>query len=107
MDWSLDQVENLYIYSRHSQMVLQSLLFLWQASMLNWMLYTRNYFKVSHRKQVSSPSNMKLVTSMMNFECQPCEIFESLLYHQENEVIDTTIFAATIGLGYRINKFVS
>ena len=42
-----------------------------------------------------------------NFECQPCGIFEGLLYHQEDEVIDPIIFADTVGLGNRIKKLVS
>ena len=75
--------------------------------MLNCMLWTKNNFKVSHRKQVKSPSNMKLVTSLMNFECHPCGIFEGLSYHQEDEVVDYTIFAATVVLGDRIKKLVS
>ena len=50
---------------------------------------------------------MKLVTSLMNFECQPCRIFEGLSYHQEDEVIDTIIFAATVGLGNRIKKLIT
>ena len=33
--------------------------FLWIACMLNWMLWTKNDFKVSHRKQVNAHSNMK------------------------------------------------
>ena len=74
--------------------------------MLNWMLWTKNDFKVYHRQKVNAPSNMKLVTSLMNFKCQPCGIFEGLSYHQEDEVIDPTIFAATVGLGYRIKKLV-
>ena len=49
---------------------------------------------------------MKLVTSLMNFKCQPCGIFEGLSYHQEDEVIDPIIFAATLGLGNRIKKLV-
>ena len=40
----------------------------------------------------------------MNFECQPCGIFEGLLYHRESKVIDPIIFAATVGLGNRIKK---
>ena len=75
--------------------------------MLNWMLWTKNDFKVSHRKQVNAPSNMKLVISLMNFEYQPCGIFEGLSYHQEDEFIDPIIFAATVGLGDRIKKLVS
>ena len=43
----------------------------------------------------------------MNFECQPYGIFEDFSYHQEYEVIDLIIFAATVGLGGRINKLVS
>ena len=50
---------------------------------------------------------MKLVTSLINFECQPCGIFEGLSYHQEDEVIDPIIFAATSGLGNRTKKLVS
>ena len=50
--------------------------FLCRALMLNWILWTKNDFKVSHRKQVNAPSNMKLVTSLKCFECQPCGIFE-------------------------------
>ena len=75
--------------------------------MLNWMLWIKNDFNSSHRKQVNSPSNMKLVTSLMNFECQPCGIFEGLSYHQEDEVIYPIIFAATVGLGNRIKKLIS
>ena len=41
--------------------------FLLRAFMLNWILWTKNDFKVSHRKQVNDPSNMNLVTSLMNF----------------------------------------
>ena len=72
-----------------------------------WMLWTNNDLKVSHRKQVNAPSNTELATSLMNFECQPCGIFEGLSYHQEDEVIDPIIFAETVGLGDRINKLVS
>ena len=50
---------------------------------------------------------MKLVTSLMNFECQPCGIFEGLSYHQESKVIDPIIFVATVGLGNRIKMLVS
>ena len=50
---------------------------------------------------------MKLVTSLINFECQPYGIFEGLSYHQDDEVIDPIIFAATVGLGNRIKKLIS
>ena len=49
---------------------------------------------------------MKLVTSLMNFECQSCGIFEGFSYHQEDEAIDPNIFAAPVGLGYRTKKLV-
>ena len=75
--------------------------------MLNWMLWINNDLKIIHGKQVNTPPNMKLVTSLMNFECQPCGIFEGLSYHQEDELIDPTIFADTVGSGYRIKKLVS
>ena len=68
------------------------------------MLGSKNDLKVSHIKQVNAPSNVKLAASLMNFECQPCGIFEVLSYHKEDEVIDPTIFAATVGLRERINK---
>ena len=55
---------------------------LWQSFVLTWMLGFRNEFKLSHRNQVNAHSNMKLVTSMINFEFQPCGIFESLSYHE-------------------------
>ena len=41
--------------------------FLWRVFMLNWMLWTNNDLKVSHRKQVNDSPNMKLVTSLINF----------------------------------------
>ena len=81
--------------------------FLWRAFMLNLMIWTNNDLKMFHRKQVNASPNMKLVTYLMNFECQTCGIFEGLSYHQEDEVIDTIIFAATVGLGNRIMKLVS
>ena len=43
----------------------------------------------------------------MNFECQPCGIFECLPNHQEDEVIGPIIFADTVGLLARINRIVS
>ena len=54
-----------------------------------------------------TPPTMKLVTSLMNFECQPCGISEGLSYHQEYEVIDPIISAATVGLGDRTKKLIS
>ena len=81
--------------------------FLWRACILNWVIWTNNDFKVYHRKKANSPSNMKLVTSLMNFECRPFGIFEGLSYYQEDEVIGPNIFADTIGLGDIINNLVS
>ena len=75
--------------------------------MLNWMLWTKKDLKIFHKKHVNVSPNMKLVTSLINFECQPCGIFEGLSYHHEDEVIDLIIFSATAGLGNRINKLVS
>ena len=75
--------------------------------MMNWILWTKNDLKVSHRKQFNYPSNMKLTTSLMNFECQSCRIFEGLSYHKEDEAIDPTIFADTVGLVDIIKKLVS
>ena len=67
--------------------------------MLIGMLVSKNDIKVSHRNKVNDPSNTRLATSLMNFECHPCEIFEGLSYHQEDEATDPIIFAATLGLG--------
>ena len=50
---------------------------------------------------------MKLVTYLMNFEYQPCGIFEGLSYHQEDEAIDPNIFTSTVGLVDRIKKLFS
>ena len=72
--------------------------------MLNWMLWTNNDLTVSHRKQVNDLSSMRLATSLMDFGCQPCWIFEGLSFHQEDEAIDPNIFAATAGLGNKIKK---
>ena len=69
--------------------------FLWRAFMLNWMPWINNDLKIFHRKQVNVSPNIKLVTSLINFECQPCGIFEGLSYHQEDDVIDPIICAAT------------
>ena len=66
--------------------------------MLNWMLWIKNYLKIFHIKQVNASPNIKLVTSLMNFECQPCATFEGFSYHQEDKVVDRVIFAATVGL---------
>ena len=55
--------------------------FLWQSFMLNWILCTKNDLKIFHRKEVNVSQNTKLVTSLMNFECQTCGIFEGLSYN--------------------------
>ena len=75
--------------------------------MLNWIPWTKNDFKVSHRTQVNALPNMKLVTSFMDFECQPCGIFEGLSYQQEYGVINHIILTSIVGLGHRINNLVS
>ena len=50
---------------------------------------------------------MRLVTSLMNFECQPCGIFKGLSHHQEDESMATNTFAASLCLGHIIKKLVS
>ena len=75
--------------------------------MLNRMLWTNNTFNVYHRNQFNASSNMKLVTSLRNFECQPCGKFEGLSYHGGYEITDPIIFAATVGSVNRIKKLVS
>ena len=56
---------------------------LWQAFMLIWILGSKNNLKVYHRKKFNYPPNIKLATSLMNFECQPYRIFEGLSYYKE------------------------
>ena len=41
--------------------------FIWRVFMLNWMLWTKNDFKLSQRNQFNAPSNINLVTSLMIF----------------------------------------
>ena len=107
MDWSLDQIDNYRFPPYLVSWSCRGFDFLWCAFMYNWIPWTNNYFNVSHRKQANAPPNIKLMTSLMNVECQPCGIFEGLSYHQEDEVIYPVIFAATVGLGDRIKKLVS
>ena len=56
--------------------------YLWQSLMVSWMLWSKNDLKVSHRNEFNAPSNMELETSLMNFECHSCGIFEVLSQHQ-------------------------
>ena len=84
----------------------QSFGFLWRPLILICMLLSKNCIKLYHRKQVKVPSNMKLATSLMNFEFHPYGIFEGFSYHQEYESINPNIFEFTVGLGDRINKLV-
>ena len=49
---------------------------LWRALIINWMLFSKHDLRLSHRKQANAPSNMKLVTSLMDFKCQPYGIFD-------------------------------
>ena len=81
--------------------------FLCRAFILNWMLWNKNDLKIFHRKQVNASPNMKLVTSLMNLECQPCGIFECLSFHQADKDIEPIIFVATVGLVNRIKKLIS
>ena len=39
---------------------------IWKLFVLIWMLWSKNDFKVSHRKKFNAPSNMKLAKSSMN-----------------------------------------
>ena len=38
----------------------------------------KNDLQIFHSKHVNVSPNMKLVTSLINFECQPCGISEGL-----------------------------
>ena len=50
---------------------------------------------------------MRLATSLLNFECQLCGIFEGLSHNQEFETSSLTTFAVYSGLGEIIKKLVS
>ena len=52
--------------------------FIWKVFVPNWKLWAKNYFKVYQWKQFKAPLNMKLVKSLMKFECHPCGLFEGL-----------------------------
>ena len=71
------------------------------------MLLSKNCLTFYHRKKLNFPTRVKLATYLMNFECQPCGIFEGLLHHQKDEAISPTNFADPVGLVDRINKLVS
>ena len=78
-----------------------------QPFMLIWIIGSNNDLKVYQKNHVNAPPNIKLAKSLMNFEFHPSGIFEGLLYHQEDEFIDPTIFSDTVWLGDRIRKLVS
>ena len=61
--------------------------------MIIWVLLSNNYIKVFQRNQVNAPSDVRLAKSLMDFEFQPCGIFEDLLHYQEDEAISPTTFA--------------
>ena len=74
--------------------------------MMSWMILSKNDLMVYIRKQVKSPSYLKLATSLTNFKCHPCGIFECLFNHQEDKAIAPTTFAAYVGLVDRTNKLI-
>ena len=78
--------------------------YLCQSFMLIWILWSKNDLKVSHRKQLNTPLNMNFVTSLIDFEYHICGIFEGISYHQEDESIALTIFAASVELIDTIKK---
>ena len=54
---------------------------IWLAAIMIWLILSNNGLRVSHINKLNTPSNFSLTTSLMNFECQPCEIFD-FLNHQ-------------------------
>ena len=44
---------------------------------------SQKYLQVSHKKQCSYPSNMRLTAEFMDIECNPCGIFEDLSHPKE------------------------
>ena len=79
MDYSLDQIGYLYSASIPSQMVLSRI---WVSVAIvhnNMDCTVQNiYLSVSHSNKLNTPSGVRLVASLMNFECQPCGIFVGL-----------------------------
>ena len=55
---------------------------LWRSLMMSWMLLSKNYLKVYHRKKLHALSYGRLATPLMNFECQTFGIFEGLLKYK-------------------------
>ena len=80
---------------------------IWQVFMISWMLFSNNELMVYCIKQVNSTSDVRLETSLMNLECQPCGISECILNHKEDEAISPTTFAYYVGLGDITKKLVA
>ena len=74
--------------------------------MMIWTILSKNDLNLSHRKQFNAPSYVRLATSLMKFECQPCGIFEVLSHHQKYGDIAPNTFAYCVLLGDRINNLV-
>ena len=52
--------------------------YLWLALILMLMLMYKKYLGVSHRNKCYSPSDVRFVTYLVDFECHPCGIFEGI-----------------------------
>ena len=102
----LEQIENLYSASRPSHVVLSRFWISMEKFTMSWMILSKNNLRVSHRKQINDPSDVRLATSLMNFEFQPCGIFEGLSHHHD-EVVTPNTFADSAELGDMIKKSVS
>ena len=67
--------------------------------MILWMLLSKTYISKYHRNQVNAPLNVRLATSLINFECQLCGILENIKQYQDVKSIAPSTFSAYTGLG--------
>ena len=59
--------------------------------MMKWILLAKKYISVSHRNKVNAHSDVRLATSLINFEFHTCGIFGGIEKNQEVEAIGTLI----------------
>ena len=75
--------------------------------MMIWVLLSKKDLSVSHRKQCYDSSYLRLATSLMDFQCHKCDIFEGIEDPQEVGAIVPSIFTLSAGLGAKLKKLVS
>ena len=81
--------------------------YLLRTFIMMWLIMSKKHISLSNSKQCYAPSDVRLLIFLMDFQFQPCEIFEGFVNPQEVESIALTNFASCAGLGNIINNFVS